>query len=333
MLRLTSSRFSFLMSIYLITMQNLPSYSAEKKPLPPLSEVRIRSSLDGSMQPALEWAPASATRERTPLLVFLHSWGGNFKQNNSHWQREAVRRNWIYLHPDFRGVNDKPEACGSALARRDILDAMDDLASRYKVDSTRIYLAGSSGGGHMTMLMASYYPDRFSAVSSWVGISDLGEWHRFHVKAGEPQRYARLLEKCCGGPPGHSPVVDAEYRERSPIFHLQNTGTLPIDLNAGVRDGHEGSVPVSQSLRAFNVIARQNGDPQVSETEMQQLWEQQKLTAPLPSDREPDPAYERKIFLRRHSGDSRVTIFDGGHQGQPYSATEWLSKQTRPTKQ
>src|SRR5690606_33435945 len=92
---------------------------------------------------------------------------------------------------------------------------------RYKVDSNRVYLAGVSGGGHMSLLMAARHPERFSAVSAWVGISDLAEWYRFHAPDGEPRGYARMVAASCGGPPGSSEEVDRQYRERSPIHFLQ----------------------------------------------------------------------------------------------------------------
>ena len=163
--------------------------------LPSLTEVRVASTLDGESQPVLYWAPESAARQPTVLFVFLHSWSSDYRQDNSKWQREAVKRGWIYLHANFRGANRSPQACGSRFARRDILDAMDFATKKFNVDGSRIYLAGVSGGGHMAMLMAGHHPDRFSAVSAWVGISDLSEWYRFHVKDGKPQKYAQMILK------------------------------------------------------------------------------------------------------------------------------------------
>ena len=116
---------------------------------PPLTDVAITSSLDGSPQPSRIWVPASAAKSDTPLLVFLHSWSGDYRQNNAAWLKQATKRDWIFLHPNFRGRNDTPPACGSKLARRDILDAIDWTAKKYRVDPRRIYLAGASGGGHI----------------------------------------------------------------------------------------------------------------------------------------------------------------------------------------
>ena len=96
-------------------------------------------------------------------------------------------------------------------------------------------------------------PKLWAAVSSWVPITDLTEWHRFCKAAN--YRYYKMMEACCGGPPG-TPKTDEQYRSRSPIFRLSAAKGLPIDINAGVHDGHGGrSVPIDHSLKAFNVLA------------------------------------------------------------------------------
>ena len=181
----------------------------------------------------------------------------------------------------------------------------------------------------MAMLMAGHHPERFSAVSAWVGISDLAAWHQFHMKDGKPQKYAQMIEASLGGPPGESSERDADYRDRSPLFHIHKLGDLPISIFAGVQDGHSGSVPVSHSLRAFNQIARVRSSPQVSDVEIDELWNERRLTSPLPSDLAGIPDFGRKILLHRSAGNSSVTIFDGGHESLPTPACDWLAKHKR----
>lgn len=306
---------------------NGPAYD-----LPKLAPLSVKSSLDGTEQPSLLWAPETAKSQSTPLLVYLHSWSGDYRQDNAAWHHEAVKRGWIYLHPNFRGINKTPEACGSRSARQDILDAMDAVEAKYRVDSRRVYLAGSSGGGHMSLLMAAYFPERFSAVSSWVPITSLADWYEFHARDGKLDHYARMTIDSLGGAPGASPEVDGQYRERSPLFHLQRVGDLPIDINAGVTDGKTGSVPIFHSLRAFNVIAEAHGTKPITAEEMQQLWEQGRLKSPGPDDESDDPDLGRQKFLRRQSGAARVTIFDGGHEGLANAGCRWLATQSRATR-
>ncbi len=298
---------------------------------PQLRTVSIPSTLDGKGQPVRYWIPASLDKP-APILVSLHTWSSDYRQDRTPWVKEAMQRNWIYLQPNFRGRNDHPEACGSALARQDILDALDWAMKSFPVDSSRVYLAGVSGGGHMTMLMAGYHPDRFSAASAWVGISDLADWYRFHSRDGKPDKYARMIAASTGGPPGESPMVDREYHDRSPIHVLHRVGNLSLDLNAGVHDGKSGSVPIHHTLRAFNVIAQARKNALIPESEMDLLWHEQRLANPLPSDSQADPSYQRKIYLRRFSGKTRVTIFEGGHEALPHAACLWLESKVRETK-
>lgn len=306
--------------------------AADKPSLPELTDVRITSSLDGTQQPSLYWAPEKAKTEPTPLLVFLHSWSGNYQQKNDAWQQQAVERDWIYLHPDFRGRNDTPQACGSKRARQDILDAIDFVRKTFQVDPQRVYLAGTSGGGHMSMLMAGHHSDRFSAVSAWVGISDIAAWYQFHVKDGEPQNYAKMILKSLGGPPNEDADREADYRDRSPLFHLNRIGNLPIEVSAGIRDGYTGSVPVSHTLLAWNEIAKAKSQQPVSAEEIAQLGRlggQQNLLEKQLADLPVDASLGRKLLFRKTAGDSRVTIFDGGHEGIAAAACDWLDAQKR----
>ena len=256
--------------------------------LPETNQAETVSGLDGARQPILWWAPEKASTKPTPLFVFLHSWSSDFTQDNSKWLRECVANQWIWLHPNFRGINQTPQACGSRLARQDILDAVDLACRQWNVDRSRIYLAGVSGGGHMSLLMAGHHPERFSAISAWVGPTDLTEWHRFHTLNGMPQKYAVMIEKSLLGAPGTSTQIDADYRDRSPVFHLHQTGDLPVTIWAGVEDGHSGSVPVSHSLWAFNAIAKGHGNELISDAEIQELVSEKRLGQPRPAGAAPD---------------------------------------------
>lgn len=324
-----------------------------------VATVKINSSLDNQTQRVKLWIPPKleeqseavlSAAERAipkssspaPLLVYLHSWSGDYKQRNLGWFQQAVQRDWIYMQPDFRGPNQRPEACGSALARQDVLDAIAWVRDRWLVDDQRIYLAGASGGGHMAMLMAGHHPDRFSAVSAWVGISDLAQWYRFRVGVSPQDKYAAMIVASLQGVPGSSAQVDADYQERSPLYQLADTGDLPIDLAAGIWDGKRGSVPIWHTLAAFNALARQHGVAGVDPGTMRMLQErepppQQPANSPGISESDTEPStrddprgrYPREIHLRQYAGPVRVTIFEGGHESLPETACQWLARQKR----
>lgn len=119
------------------------------------NKVLIANTVDGTKQPSYVLLPDTfdPSGSPVPLLVSLHSWSGDLEQRNEPLETLANARGWICLLPNFRGRNDHPEACGSEIAQQDILDAVEWVKANYPVDRRRIYLTGSSGGGHMTMMM------------------------------------------------------------------------------------------------------------------------------------------------------------------------------------
>ncbi len=295
------------------------------------TRIEVTSSLDGTRQPSYLILPDGFDQAKgpVPLLVSLHTWSNGVEQCFNELEAGAAERGWIYLFPHFRGPNRRPEACGSELARQDVLDAVEWVLKKYPIDRSRIYLTGVSGGGHMTMLLSGYYPERWSAASAWVGIADLARWERRHHDG----RYGQMVRASCGGLPGDSAEVDRQYRMRSPVSVLGRAVDLPLDLNHGIHDGYKGSVPVWHSLTAFNVVAKAVGGTPVSEAEMAQVGrENGRLDHPTPTDQIDDPAYGRAIYLRRTAKNARVTLFDGGHERLPAAALAWLEKKQRPTR-
>ncbi|MEM8782401.1 MAG: alpha/beta fold hydrolase [Planctomycetota bacterium] len=302
-----------------------------------LARVEIVSSVDGTAQPAM-WAPPRNGDRPAALLVHLHTWSGDYRQASprDEFFAAATEHGWAFIHPDFRGPNQTPAALASPLAIADVLDAVRFAEDHADIDPDRVYLVGSSGGGHMALRMAAAAPDRWAGVSAWVPISDLFAWHATHTKTVDgvptPGRYARMIEAACGGPPG-TPQTDLQYVARSPLFHLHRAAGVPIDLNVGIDDGHRGSVPTDQSLWAFNVLAVANGHPDAAFTAEQVAAIRDERVIPT-ADRDAthtDIEQPRRfaVLLRRHAGAARITVFDGGHTHDTQPAVRWLSRQQR----
>ncbi len=291
---------------------------------PVAREIQIVSSRDGVQQPALFHVPAGGAP--APLLVCLHSWASNYK--SAEYMREILEgcqsRGWIFLSPDFRGPNKRPEACASNLAVQDVIDAVQYAKQHANVDPRRIWLVGGSGGGHMALMMAARAPGLWSAVSAWVPISDLAAWHQFSKEQGF--YYSKMMESCCGGPPG-SPAADQEFKLRSPLLHLEKAKSVRIDIEAGIHDGHNGAaVPISHSLRAFNALARANGQSSsaLSEDEIRVMTGEERIPEHLARQREDESGRKHRILFRRSAGPVRLTIFDGGHVLDPQAALHWF---------
>ena len=288
--------------------------------------VDVTSTKDGTPQKVVYYQPDSAAHDAAgpavPLVVFLHSWSGGFEQGPP-WIAQAKKLGWVLVAPDFRGPNSRPEACASDLASQDIIDAVEYAKAHARIDTDRIYLVGGSGGGHMSLVMAARTPDLWAGVSAWVPISDLTAWHA--ESSARKNNYAKMIEQCCGGKPG--PATEAQYRHRSPLFHLAAAKGVPLDINAGIHDGHTGSVPVSHSLLAFNVLAAP--DKQVSVADIDFMVREQKIPTALATETQIDPERQKATLFRRASGNARVTVFEGGHDSEPSAALEWLSRQRK----
>ena len=295
-----------------------------------LREGCVSSSADGVDQPVLFYAPREA-RGPVPLLVSLHSWSTTYDKYGSLDPALAacVERGWAFVSPHFRGPNDRPEACGSDLAVQDVRDAVAYAKEQTRIDADRLYLVGVSGGGHMALVMAHRAPELWAAVSAWVPITDIARWHAFSKGAG--RKYAKDIEGVLGGPPD-TPGRIAEARKRSPLFHLEDARGLPIDIQAGIHDGHDGnSVPIDHTLRAFNVLARANGYADAVLTQADIAYMTRKASVPqhLAEEREEEPGREHPVLFRRSAGPVRVTLFDGPHTGEIEAAVAWLAEHER----
>jgi dipeptidyl aminopeptidase/acylaminoacyl peptidase len=294
-----------------------------------LSSTTVPSTRDGVAQKVKYFVPANVAAP-VPLLVVLHTWSGDVNQTGfvEPCLAECAQRGWAMIHPDFRGPNVRPEACASDLAVQDIVDAVAWIETQTKIDPQRRYVTGASGGGHMTLIMAGRHPELWAGASAWVPISNLAAWHAESV--ARKQKYFQNIETACGGKPGDSAAVDEQYRLRSPLTHLANAKGLPIDINTGINDGHTGSVPVSQSLRAFNLLADVNGKPAAKFTaaEIAQLSERRDIDSVGP--RPAETGRQHPILVRRMAGTARLTVFDGGHEGDMPTAIRWLAMQRRP---
>ncbi len=292
------------------------------------SEVSNTNSTDTNSTGSSSTGSTSAERLR-PLVVSLHSWSSDMEQRQPELERLIAEKKWFCLQPNFRGINNRPEACGSPAAQQDVIDAVDRVIEDYPIDPQRVYLTGTSGGGHMTMLLAANFPERWAAASAWVGISDMAAWYGKH----QSDKYGAMTRACCGGAPGDSAAVDAQYRSRSPLTHLAKARTVVLDIAAGIHDGHTGSVPVRHSLEAFNAIAQAVGGRQISDTEIDELSEPSgRLTHPKPGDVGFDLSFARQTYLRRQAGKARVTIFEGGHEGIASAAIDWFASHAEPDK-
>jgi len=220
-----------------------------------IKTINYPASSDKSQQPML--VRTAKSREKCPLLVGLHTWSGGYTQAGGEvvYARWCMENDWHFIHPDFRGPNMRPDACGSKKAVQDIIDAIEYMQKNHNVDPDRIYLIGVSGGGYASLLMAGRAPKILAGVSAWASISDIRAWWEQKSIGKKKSKYAKDIEKSTGGRPDQDKKAARECVKRSPMTYLDQAAGVNLDINAGVTDGHEGgSVPFTHSLYAFNRV-------------------------------------------------------------------------------
>lgn len=288
-----------------------------------VTKVEIPAS-DGSKQAAMWFAPSSAGKK--PLLVGLHTWSSNFASAGGDvvYAEWCIAQGWAFVHPDFRGPNWTPQALGSDRAVRDVVEAVEWAKKQTAVDEACIYLIGVSGGGHMAMLMAGRHPEIWAGVSAWCGIGDVACWHAEHTKNAKSDRYADNIVAALGKVPAKD---DADAWKRSPESCLANAASVPLDIAHGIHDGRKGSVPFDHALRCYNAVVK--SDARLDAAGIQTFYATQQLPPGWPPAAS-DASYGLKTPLfRATSGNTRVTIFEGGHEIVHQAALNWLSKQRK----
>jgi len=148
------------------------------------TEIYVKSTIDGTMQPSLLYASQNKNR---PLLVGLHSWSYDRFNQVEYMLPYAEKYDFNLLLPEFRGPNlstnpDCTKACGSIYAKQDIIDATDYAVKECEADNSAVFLLGGSGGGIVAAArgkagIAVYAPELDSCGNSICGFCSYGNRH------------------------------------------------------------------------------------------------------------------------------------------------------------
>ncbi|WP_420635140.1 prolyl oligopeptidase family serine peptidase [Candidatus Palauibacter sp.] len=188
---------------------------------------------------------------RYPVIVRLHGhpgqWNHSFELMRQYW----VQRGFVVVAPNPRGsrgfgqgFHDLHIADYGGVEFRDVMNVLPFLEGLGYVDMTRKATWGGSGGGYMSLVIATEAPEAFQAQVIRAPVSD---WRllandRFaasgrHWTAGRTPRRERSE---FGGPYAEIPE---EYDRRSPVNFAENV-EVPQLLLQGLRDA---AVPPRQS--------------------------------------------------------------------------------------
>ena len=303
----------------------LPKDQAWKENVPEVKTVLIRSSADSTEQPALFYDSKSSHKK--PLLCALHSWSEDYQQHYSiPYGIWAVQNDWVLILSDYRGPFTNPGSTLSQYAIQDILDAVEYAKKNAKIDESRVYITGFSGGGMATLMMAGRYPDIWAGAAAWVPVYDLVQWYESIKNASH--NYSKHIINSCGGPPLPGTEAEKECRKRSVSMYLKNAKNknVQVYIAAAVADKF---VPPGQAIRAFNDLAFEND--LFSETDIDYINTKNKLPARL------EGTFSDSLFTdagleclyNKKSANVTLKIFSGNHNIIYNAGLYWLSRQRR----
>ena len=304
-------KFAYILFILLGIFNQSPFRAQSHSDWPPeVQLVKIPAPADRSFQKAYFYA--SQKEKPQPLIVSLHSWSSDYTQKDP-LLTEVLANDWNYIHPDFRGPNVRPEACGSELVIADIEQAIQYAIIHGKVDANEIHIIGSSGGGHATLMMYMKSELNIQSFSAWVPISNLVDWYWSSKSRG--LKYAGHI---LAATTSKNSVLNAEEaKKRSPFFQdIPTAQRLNSRLNiyCGIHDGYTGSVPISQSVHFYNKLVVGMGGKEndmVSEQELYYMLSQRTNEPNLTTRQYID---DRLIHYLKQYKQIRLTIFEGGHE-------------------
>lgn len=150
------------------------------------------SAIDGSVQPYGLYVPEHLDTSRpVPLYIWLHGRGDKttdlpFLWDRTHNLGEVHPDDVIVVHPFGRQCVGFKSA-----GEQDVLEAVADVQTRYKIDPERIVLMGFSMGGGGSKSIGAHYTDHFCSIHTGAGFS---ETLRFsHLKIEDIPPYEQVL--------------------------------------------------------------------------------------------------------------------------------------------
>ncbi|WP_105381789.1 alpha/beta hydrolase family protein [Neorhizobium alkalisoli] len=200
-----------------------------------------------------------------PAVLFLH--GGN-ATGDGHW--ELMKSYWeagfVVLHPSFRGENGQAgNFSGFYDETADALAAANYLESLPGIDKGRLFLAGHSNGGTLSLLASMTRKFRAAApisagVNSWRFFGRYDREIRFD--ADDPMEFI-MRSSVCFGPSLKCPTLLLRGTEERPFdkdhqLLIDRARSAGVSIEAKLLPGnHNGVVPgaVLESIRFFNEVA------------------------------------------------------------------------------
>jgi len=290
-----------------------------------LTKDSIYSTLDGNLQ--VFYYYKSNDKKPKPLIVQLHSWSYTAESLQTiGLDSVAINSNYNYIFPNFRGVNNHPKACCSEFVIADIDEAIDWALKNTNVDKNRIYVIGYSGGGYATLAMYMKSRHNIHGFSAWAAISDLVAWYGESVE--RKNNYANEIISCIGT---NNIFEKLKAEERSPLFWttpVKERKKCVVQIFAGIHDGYNGPVPISQSVNFYNKLLSDFREKDTSKYVNIEDLKYMVSKQSFPSSNN-NKIGDRAILYQKASKKVMLTIFEGGHEMLSNQALEFIEQNNK----
>lgn len=274
-----------------------------------------QSQLDGSYQPYGLVIPAGLDLTKpVPLYVWLHGRGDTMCDLQFIYSFLGTKApgplqptNAIVLHPFGRYCNGFKSA-----GEVDILESIEDVQKKYRIDSDRIVLAGFSMGGAGAWHLGAHYADRWCAVHAGAGFVDVKRYQNI-----TPDKMPSFVEQKLWG------LYDVpDYR--------RNLLNVPVLAYSGEEDKQKAAADImeaelkAEGLQIPHLIGPKMGhkyDPEVLKdihVRLAKLVEQgrnplpQKVSLQTKSLRYNRMFWVEALGLKQHWEDSRIDAESDG---------------------
>jgi dipeptidyl aminopeptidase/acylaminoacyl peptidase len=221
-------------------------------------EVVYWKGFDGKMISGLYFRSPEKFTGKRPVLIDIH--GGPEGQSRPWFQGEnnyyVNELGVAIIQPNVRGSSGYGKTflkLDNGFLRedtyKDIEALLDWIQTRPELDAGRIMVTGGSYGGHMTLAIATYYPERIRCALDVVGISNLVT---FLENTSAYRRDLRRVE--------YGDERDPEMRAfLNRIAPLNNAKKIQKPLFV-VQGGNDPRVPLSEAEQIVETV-RKNGIP------------------------------------------------------------------------
>ncbi len=117
---------------------------------------------DGTVTTWYDYIPEGVknkTETRAPLVIVLHGMGDDpiYQADSNGWTAKAAEKGFIVISPDYPGATAEGEKV--------VLGVLDYATKTYRIDESRVYLAGFSMGGATTAMIGLRNTDKFAAIA------------------------------------------------------------------------------------------------------------------------------------------------------------------------